>query len=152
MKGLESSTISDKSKKAKYAIVYTSWNKEIVSVLFEEVTKELLKNGVDKKNIINKEVPGAFELPLSSKLQAQNNEVDVVIALGAIIKGDTPHFDYISKACIEGLMKSSLDTNKPIICGVLTTVNLDQAKQRSDPNQMNKGSEYALSAMSMFGA
>ena len=150
MKGLNSNHISDESKEAVYAITYTSWNSEIVNTLLEEVTKELLKNGVNKKRIITKEVPGAFELPLASKIYALKDNVDIVIALGAIIRGDTPHFDYISKACIEGLMKVSLETKKAVICGVLTTDDETQAKRRSDPNQMNKGSEFALTAMNMI--
>jgi len=149
MKGLDSNQISDKSKKAVYAITYTSWNSEIVGTLLKEVTKELLNNGVDKKNILAKEVPGAFELPLASKKYALIESVDIVIALGAIIKGDTPHFDYISKACIDGLMSVSLETKKPIICGVLTTDDESQANKRADPGQINKGSEFALTAMNM---
>ena len=149
MKGLDSNQISDKSKKAVYAITYTSWNSKIVGTLLKEVTKELLNNGVDKKNILAKEVSGAFELPLASKKYALKESVDIVIALGAIIKGDTPHFDYISKACIDGLMSVSLETKKPIICGVLTTNDESQANKRADPDQMNKGSEFALTAMSM---
>lgn len=149
MKGLDSSQISDKSKKAVYAIAYTSWNSEIVGTLLEEVTKELLRNGVDEENILTREVPGAFELPLTSKKCALKENVDIVIALGAIIRGDTPHFDYISKACIDGLMSVSLETKKPVICGVLTTDDESQANKRADPNQMNKGSEFALTAMSM---
>ena len=149
MKGLDSNQISDKSKKAVYAIAYTSWNSEIVGTLLEEVTKELLRNGVDEENILTREVPGAFELPLASKKYALKENVDIVIALGAIIKGDTPHFDYISKACIDGLMSVSLETKKPVICGVLTTDDESQANKRADPNQMNKGSEFALTAMSM---
>ena len=151
MKGLDSNQISQESKKRVYAITYTSWNSEIVGSLLDEVTKELLRNGVDEKNILSKEVPGAFELPLTSKVYALKEKVDVVIALGAIIRGDTPHFDYISKACIEGLMTASLETKKPIICGVLTTDDIAQAQKRSDPNQMNKGAEFALTAMSMAG-
>ena len=149
MKGLDSNQISDKSKKAVYAIAYTSWNREIVGTLLEEVTKELLRNGVDEENILTREVPGAFELPLTSKKCALKENVDIVIALGAIIRGDTPHFDYISKACIDGLMSVSLETKKPVICGVLTTDDESQANKRADPNQMNKGSEFALTAMSM---
>jgi len=149
MKGLDSNQISDKSKKAVYAITHTSWNSEIVGTLLKEVTKELLNNGVDKKNILAKEVPGAFELPLASKKYALKENVDIVIALGAIIKGDTPHFDYISKACIDGLMSVSLETKKPIICGVLTTDDESQANKRADPGQINKGSEFALTAMNM---
>ena len=151
MKGLDSNQISQESKKRVYAITYTSWNSEIVESLLDEVTKELLRNGVDEKNILSKEVPGAFELPLTSKVYALKEKVDVVIALGAIIRGDTPHFDYISKACIEGLMTASLETKKPIICGVLTTDDIAQAQKRSDPNQMNKGAEFAVTAMNMSG-
>ncbi len=151
MKGLDSNQISQESKKRVYAITYTSWNSEIVGSLLDEVTKELLRNGVDEKNILSKEVPGAFELPLASKIYALKERVDVVIALGAIIRGDTPHFDYISKACIEGLMTASLETKKPIICGVLTTDDIAQAQKRSDPNQMNKGAEFAVTAMNMSG-
>ena len=151
MKGLDSNQISQESKKMVYAITYTSWNSEIVGSLLDEVTKELLRNGVNEKNILSKEVPGAFELPLASKVYALKEQVDVVIALGAIIRGDTPHFDYISKACIEGLMTASLETKKPIICGVLTTDDIAQARKRSDPNEMNKGAEFAVSAMSMAG-
>ena len=149
MKGLDSNQISDKSKKAVYAIAYTSWNSEIVGTLLEEVTKELLRNGVDEENILTREVPGAFELPLASKICALKENIDIVIALGAIIKGDTPHFDYISKACIEGLMSVSLEAKKPVICGVLTTDDESQANKRADPDQMNKGSEFALTAMSI---
>ena len=149
MKGLDSNQISDKSKEAVYAITYTSWNSAIVGTLLEETTKELLKNGVDKKNILVQEVPGAFELPLASKRCALKENIDIVIALGAIIRGDTPHFDYISKACIDGLMSVSLETKKPVICGVLTTDDESQANKRADPDQMNKGSEFALTAMSM---
>ena len=150
MKGLDSNQISQESKKRVYAITFTSWNSEIVGSLLDEVTKELLRNGVDEKNILRKEVPGAFELPLASKVYALKEKVDVVIALGAIIRGDTPHFDYISKACIDGLMSVSLETKKPVICGVLTTDDESQANKRADPDQMNKGSEFALTAMSMI--
>ena len=151
MKGLDSNRISNESKKAVYAITYTSWNSIMVGTLLDEVTKELLNNGVDQKNILSKKVPGAFELPLASKTYALKENIDVVIALGVIIRGDTPHFDYISKVCIEGLMTASLETKKPIICGVLTTDDEAQAQKRSDPDKMNKGAEFALTAMNMVG-
>jgi 6,7-dimethyl-8-ribityllumazine synthase len=147
MKGLDANKISVNASSRVYAITYTSWNSEIVGALFESVSKKLLEYGINEKNILSKEVPGAFELPLASKNYALKDNVDVVIALGAIIRGDTPHFDYISKACIEGLMIASLETNKPIVCGVLTTDDIAQAQKRSDPSQMNKGSEFALTAL-----
>ena len=150
MKGFDKIEVSDIAKQGIYSIVYTSWNSQIINDLLQETKKELLSQGVPDKNIILKEVPGAFELPLAAQKCAENSSS--VIALGAIIKGDTPHFDFISSSCIEGLQDVALKTNKPIICGVLTTENLDQAKERSDPNQMNKGREFALSAMNMVDA
>ena len=150
MKGFDKIEVSDIAKKGTYSIVYTSWNSQIINDLLQETKKELLSQGVEDRNIILKEVPGAFELPLAAQKCAENSSS--VIALGAIIKGDTPHFDFISSSCIEGLQDVALKTNKPIICGVLTTENLDQAKERSDPNQMNKGREFALSAMNMVDA
>ena len=150
MKGFDKIEVSDIAKKGTYSIVYTSWNSQIINDLLQETKKELISQGVPDKNIILKEVPGAFELPLAAQKCAENSSS--VIALAAIIKGDTPHFDFISSSCIGGLQDVALKTNKPIICGVLTTENLDQAKERSDPNQMNKGREFALSAMNMVDA
>jgi len=150
MKGFDKIEVSDIAKQGTYSIVYTSWNSQIINDLLQETKKELISKGVPDKNIILKEVPGAFELPLAAQKCAENSSS--VIALGAIIKGDTPHFDFISSSCIGGLQDVALKTNKPIICGVLTTENLDQAKERSDPNQMNKGREFALSAMNMVDA
>lgn len=150
MKGFDKIEVSDIAKQGTYSIVYTSWNSQIINDLLQETKKELISQGVPDKNIILKEVPGAFELPLAAQKCAENSSS--VIALGAIIKGDTPHFDFISSSCIGGLQDVALRTNKPIICGVLTTENLDQAQERSDPNQMNKGREFALSAMNMVDA
>ena len=150
MKGFDKIEVSDIAKQGTYSIVYTSWNSQIINDLLQETKKELISQGVPDKNIILKEVPGAFELPLAAQKCAEHSSS--VIALGAIIKGDTPHFDFISSSCIGGLQDVALKTNKPIICGVLKTENLDQAKERSDPNQMNKGREFALSAMNMVDA
>ena len=149
MKGLEAKTISEKAKKSIYGIIYTSWNSEIVKDLLAETKKELLNQGVSLENIIIKEVPGAFELPLATKLTAEMDNMSTVISLGAIIQGDTPHFDFISSACINALQSIALETKIPVICGVLTTSNFAQAKERSDPEKMNKGREFALSAMNM---
>tara|TARA_B100000214_G_scaffold33075_1_gene21067 strand:+ start:6494 stop:6955 length:462 start_codon:yes stop_codon:yes gene_type:complete len=148
MKGFEVKEITEKAKQGKYGIVYTSWNVDIVQDLLNETKKELLNQGVHEKNIVIKEVPGAFELPLAAQLLAKEN-ASSVIALGAIIKGDTPHFDFISDACLNGLQNVALETNIPIICGVLTTNTADQAIERSHPDKMNKGKEFAISAMNM---
>ncbi len=152
MKGLEISNISEKSRQGSYGIVYTSWNADVVQDLLNETKKELLNQGVDEKNITIKEVPGAFELPLATQFLAEEKEISAVISLGAIIRGDTPHFDFISSACIEGLQNVALKTSVPVICGVLTTNTVEQALERSEPSKMNKGKEFALSAMSMVEA
>ena len=149
MKGLEIKEISEKARQATYGIVFTSWNADIVQDLLNEARKELLTQGVEEKNIIIKEVPGEFELPLATQSIAENKSVSAVISLGAIIQGDRPHFDFISDACINGLQTIALKTNVPIICGVLTTNTIEQAAERSDPDKMNKGKEFALSAMNM---
>lgn len=148
MKGLGVKEITEKAKQGKYGIVYTSWNANIVQDLFNETKNELLNQGVLEKNIIVKEVPGAFELPLAAQFLALE-EASAVISLGAIIKGDTPHFDFISNACLDGLQNVALKTKVPIICGVLTTNTADQAIERSHPDKMNKGKEFAISAMNM---
>lgn len=152
MKGLEIRNISEKSRQGSYGIVYTSWNADVVQDLLNEAKKELLKQGVDEKNIAVKEVPGAFELPLATQFLAEEKEISAVISLGAIIRGDTPHFDFISSSCIEGLQNVALKTSVPVICGVLTTNTVEQALERSEPSKMNKGKEFALSAMSMVEA
>ncbi len=150
MKGINKFTPSTLSINSNYGIVYTSWNQEIVSSLLESTTKELLSLGVNKNNISVMEVPGAFEVPLASKSLA--SKVDAVIALGAIVKGDTPHFDFIASSCAQGIVQASLEENKPIIFGVLTTNNVEQALERSDANRENKGAEFARSAMQMIEA
>tara|TARA_B100000965_G_scaffold397862_1_gene415046 strand:- start:458 stop:919 length:462 start_codon:yes stop_codon:yes gene_type:complete len=151
MKGFEVKEITEKAKQGKYGIVYTSWNADIVQDLLNETKNELLNQGVLEKNIIVKEVPGAFELPLAAQFLVLE-EASAVISLGAIIKGDTPHFDFISNACLDGLQSVALKTNVPIICGVLTTNTMDQAIERSHPDKMNKGKEFAISAMNMVDA
>ena len=91
-------------------------------------------------------------MELSKFFEKSILNISSVISLGALIQGDTPHFDFISSACIEGLQNVSLKTKIPVICGVLTTRTVEQAKERSDPNKMNKGKEFALSAMNMVDA
>ena len=88
-------------------------------------------------------------MPLATQFMAEKEGILSVIALGAIIRGDTPHFDFISSSCLEGLQDVALKTRTPVICGVLTTNTIEQAEERSDPNKMNKGKEFALTALNM---
>ena len=140
-------TITKTSSNSFYGIISTNWNSHIVEVLKENAISTLVENGVNKDHIIQRIVPGAFELPVAAKNLCP--DVDVVLALGAIIKGETPHFDYISQACSMGLMQASLETSKPVLFGVLTTENEKQAIDRASPQKENKGKELALSALQM---
>ena len=140
-------TITKTSSNSFYGIISTNWSSHIVEVLKENAISTLVDNGVNKDHIIQRIVPGAFELPVAAKNLCP--DVDAVIALGAIIKGETPHFDYISQACSMGLMQASLETSKPVLFGVLTTENEKQAIDRASPQKENKGKELALSALQM---
>ena len=140
-------TITKTSSNSFYGIISTNWNSHIVEVLKENAISTLVANGVNKDHIIQRIVPGAFELPVAAKNLCP--DVDAVIALGAIIKGETPHFDYISQACSMGLMQASLETSKPVLFGVLTTENEKQVIDRASPQKENKGKELALSALQM---
>jgi 6,7-dimethyl-8-ribityllumazine synthase len=136
MKGIGIFSPSTKSINANYGIVYTSWNEHIVGSLLENTQKELISLGVSKNNI-------------TAKALASKN-IDAIITLGAVIKGDTPHFDFIAASCTQGILNVSLEKEKPIIFGVLTTNTEEQALQRSDKNRDNKGAEFARSAMQMI--
>ncbi len=138
-------------KSTKISIVVSKYNPEITSALLESCTEELMRCGVLIKNIKVAEVPGAFELPFACNEFASEKKHHAVIALGAIIKGETPHFDFIASAVSQGIMDVSLQTKIPVIFGVLTTNNLKQAKDRiKSGNSGDKGVEAALSALQMI--
>tara|TARA_Y100000590_G_scaffold57290_3_gene60186 strand:- start:102 stop:575 length:474 start_codon:yes stop_codon:yes gene_type:complete len=148
-KGKKAFKASKISKKARYGLLSTQWNKFVVDVMLENAEKELTSQGVEPNNIIKIEVPGSYELPLAAKRMLDKN-IDAVIALGAVIKGETPHFDFVSSSCANGLTRVSLDANKPVLFGVLTTETEEQAIERADPNRGNKGAEVAQSAMELL--
>lgn len=95
------------------------------------------------------QVPGAFELPLACKQLAESGRYEAIVALGCIIRGDTPHFDYVAGECARGLMQVGLDSNVPVIFGVLTVNTPAQAEERADPSRMNKGKESMEAAVEM---
>jgi 6,7-dimethyl-8-ribityllumazine synthase len=137
------------SKKT-FAIVVAEWNEEITEVLYAGATASLLSHGVKKENIIRKNVPGSFELPLGALWMAEEKKVDAVICLGCVIQGDTPHFDYICQAVAYGITQTGLKTRKPVIFGVITTLNQQQAFDRAGGKLGNKGEEAALTAIKML--
>jgi 6,7-dimethyl-8-ribityllumazine synthase len=135
--------------KMRIGIVVSSWNDRITDKLFEGAYKTLIDCGCKKSNIIRKNVPGSFELPAGAMLFAECEDVDAVICLGCIIKGETRHFEFISHAVANGLMNLSIKFGMPFVFGVLTTDNLLQAKERAGGKHGNKGIEAALTAIKM---
>ena len=132
----------------KIAIIVSKWNSSITSNLYNETTKTLQEFGVNESNIIKTEVPGSFELIYAAKKIGINYDVDAIITIGCIIKGETPHFNYISQNVTSGIKDLNISLNKPVIFGVLTTNNLNEAKKRST-GKNNKGIEFAISAIEM---
>ena len=135
----------------KIAIVVASWNEEITEALFEGAVGSLVSSGIKKSNIIRKTVPGSFELSLGALWMAEKKDIHAVICLGCVIQGDTPHFDYICQAVSYGITEVGLKTKKPVIFGVLTTLNKEQALERAGGKYGNKGEEAAITAMEMLG-
>jgi len=132
------------------AIITAEWNEEITGALAEGAYNSLLTNGIKRENIIRKAVPGTFELSLAALWMAEEKHVDAVICLGCVIQGETPHFDYICQAVAYGVTEASLKTRKPVIFGVLTTLNQQQALDRAGGKYGNKGEEAALTALKML--
>ena len=149
---LKSGTAKKKPNLAtkKIAIVVASWNDEITESLYEGAVHSLVSSGVKKDNIIRKNVPGSFELSLGGLWMAERKDVDAVICLGCVIQGDTPHFDYICQAVAYGITEAGLKTRKPVIFGVLTTLNKQQALERAGGKYGNKGEEAAITALEML--
>lgn len=129
-------------KDLKIGIVQSKYNSKIGNALYKNCINTLLASGVSEKNIVTVKVPGAFEIPFACQKLASSIKPDVIITLGALIKGETPHFDYIASSCVQGIMDVSLKIGVSIIFGVLTTNNMTQAKART-----SKGTEAALSAL-----
>lgn len=134
----------------KFALVVSEWNDEVTEALYEGARATLLARGVEASQITRYRVPGSFELPLGAKRMASREDIDAVICLGCVIQGDTPHFDYICQAVSQGLMNVGLETMKPVIFGVLTTLNKKQALDRAGGIHGNKGEEAALTAIQML--
>lgn len=136
------------SEGKKYAVVVARFNHFITDRLVEGCLDTLKRHGVKDEEIEIIRVPGAFEIPLAAQ-KASKKDYDAIITLGAVIRGDTPHFDYVCAEVSKGVANVSLNTGKPIIFGVITTDTIDQAIQRSGVKSGNKGSDAALSAIEM---
>jgi 6,7-dimethyl-8-ribityllumazine synthase len=137
-------------KKKKFAIVVAEWNATITESLYDAARESLLAHGVPENHIVRRTVPGSYELTLGALWMAEKKSIDAVICLGCVIQGDTPHFDYICQGVTVGLTEVTIKTRKPVIFGVLTTLNIDQAMDRAGGKLGNKGEEAALTAIKML--
>lgn len=130
-------------------VVASRFNELVVKKLVEGATDALIRHGVSDENVEFAWVPGAFEIPLVAQRMAESKKYDAVICLGAVIRGATPHFEYVASEVAKGIAQAALKTGLPIIFGVLTTENLEQALERAGTKAGNKGWDAALSAIEM---
>jgi 6,7-dimethyl-8-ribityllumazine synthase len=135
--------------KGNYTIVVGRWNSFVVEHLLEGALDTLRRHGVSDKQITIVRAPGAFEIPLVCKKVAAQDNVDAIIALGAVIRGGTPHFEYVAGECTKGIAMVSMEFGVPVSFGVLTVDTIEQAVERSGSKAGNKGEEAALSALEM---
>jgi 6,7-dimethyl-8-ribityllumazine synthase len=144
---LEGNLVS--SKDAKFAIVISRFNDFIVKNLQDGAVDVLVRHGVAEENITVVKVPGAFEIPLAAQELAKLGRYSAVICLGAIIRGATSHYDFVAGQTASGIANASLSTSVPIIFGVLTTDNIEQAVERAGTKSGNKGADAAVAALEM---
>ena len=137
------------AKGFKFAIVVSRFNSFITERLLEGALDALKRHGADEKQIEVYKVPGAFEIPLVAKLLAKKKEIDAIICLGTVIRGATPHFDYVAAEVSKGIAQSSLEIEKPISFGIITSDNIEQAIERAGTKSGNKGFDAAISAIEM---
>ncbi|HVW12446.1 MAG TPA: 6,7-dimethyl-8-ribityllumazine synthase [Mucilaginibacter sp.] len=133
----------------RFGIVVAEWNAEITNALYEGAWQSLINHGALPDNIFTYSVPGSFELTTGADLLLQNSHLDAVICLGCVIQGETRHFDFICEAVANGITNVAIKHSKPVIFGVLTTDNQQQALDRAGGKHGNKGDEAAITAIKM---
>ena len=139
-----------KGKGRKIGIVVSKFNDFITQRLLDGCLKELRRLGVPEKNIIVARVPGSLEIPVVALQFARKKAIDAVICLGAVIRGETLHFDLVARGAAQGIAQVSLVSGKPVVFGVLATDTVDQARKRSDAKKDNKGRDAATTALEMI--
>jgi 6,7-dimethyl-8-ribityllumazine synthase len=150
MTGSQTSQRAFDARHARIAIVAARFNAALVDQLVEGATRAFRAHGGRDEALLVTRVPGAFELPLAALKFAASGAYQAVIALGWVIRGDTPHFDYVAGECARGIMDAGLATGVPVIFGVLPTENQPQAEERASPSRMNKGGESMQAALEMI--
>lgn len=139
-----------KYQKGRIAIVHARFNQPLIDMMLEGAMSRLAEMSVAPSDIERFDVAGAYELPFAAQQVAKTGRFDAIITIGVVIRGDTPHFDYVSGESSNGLMRVSLDEEIPIIFGILTTNTEAQAEERANPEKMNKGGEAAATAIEMI--
>jgi 6,7-dimethyl-8-ribityllumazine synthase len=137
--------------KFRFALVVSRYNDFVTDRLQSGALAALSKAGVPEKAITIVRVPGAFEIPTAAKRAAQSGQFDAIVCLGCVIRGETPHFEYIASAVASGVTSASADTGVPMTFGVLTTNSVEEAIERAGEGPSNKGFEAATAAVSMAG-
>lgn len=138
-----------KNCSGRYGIVVARFNSFVVESLLSGAIDTLQRHGISDKDITIVRVPGAFEMPLAVKKLAGSGSYDAIVALGAVIRGGTPHFDYVAGECVKGISQVSLQSDIPVTFGVLTVDSIEQAIERSGTKAGNKGAEATLGAIEM---
>lgn len=138
-------------KGKRFAIVVAEWNEQVTFALREGAVSSLKKHGVHDKDIEIHHVPGTFELTLGAQWAGDDEDIDAIICIGCVIKGETPHFDFICQGVTYGITELNISLSKPVIFAVLTTNTLEQAIDRSGGVHGNKGDEAAITALKMLG-
>jgi 6,7-dimethyl-8-ribityllumazine synthase len=146
MKTIEGNMIGQGGK---FALLVARFNSFVVESLVEGAIDALKRHGVEESNIEIIRVPGAFEMPIAAQRIAKQKKYDAIVALGAVIRGGTPHFEYVAGECVKGLSQVSLNADIPVAFGVLTVDSIEQAIERSGTKAGNKGAEAALGALEM---
>lgn len=134
---------------ARFCIVATRFNERIVNSLVEGARDTLVRHGVDESDVHLVRVPGAYELPLAVRRVGQTRNYDGIVAVGAVIRGATPHFEYVCSECASGLSRVSMELDLPVGFGVLTVDTIEQAIERAGTKAGNKGAEAAMAAIEM---
>jgi 6,7-dimethyl-8-ribityllumazine synthase len=137
------------AKGYKFGIIVSQWNAQVTGALYEGAYLALLKHGAQEDDIQTIKVPGSYELTSGADILLSNKKMDAVICLGCVIQGETPHFTFICDAVANGVSNVSIKHNKPVVFGVLTTDNLQQAMDRAGGKHGNKGEEAAITAILM---
>jgi 6,7-dimethyl-8-ribityllumazine synthase len=150
MTGSQQNKVSFDASKWRVAVVAARFNATLVDQLVEGATRAWATHGGKAGQLVVERVPGAFELPLAALKFAASRRYQAVIALGSVIRGDTPHFEYVAGECARGLMDAGLASGVPVIFGVLTTETQAQAEERASIARMNKGGESMEAALEMI--